>query len=186
MAGEISLKVDIHESAGEAGWFKLMLAKRIMSKMTLYVGIPEQNSGAGREGKDINNVQLAYIHSQGSAKMGIPARPFIEPAIELEENREKIAKQFKKAFEAALNLDRGGAFEALNKAGMQAEKAVKNYMGSDALEPNAPITLHGGWMMNKVSHKPFYVKGKGEPSRPLIDTGELRKAVTYVIEGGDK
>ena len=181
--GEIGLDVDFKGMG--AGWTQIYVAKQILDSMTLYVGIPEKNSGAGRDDKGINNVQLAYIHSQGSALMGIPARPFIEPAIELEENKEKIARQFKQAFLAALKADRDGARVALNKAGMQAEKAVKTYIGSDALAPNAPITIHGGWMMNKKSHKPFYVKGKGNRP-PLINTGNLRMAVTYVIEEGGK
>ena len=184
-AGEISLNVKLDQSAGHAGWFRLMLAKHIMDSMTLLVGIPEKNAGGG-EGRGLNNVQLAFLHSHGSAVNNIPPRPFIEPAIELEENKEKIARQFKAAFMAALQLDRGGAEAALNKAGMQAEKAVKTYIGSDALAPNAPITLHGGWMRNKVSGKAVFVKGKGEPSRPLVDTGALKKAVIYVIEGGGK
>lgn len=179
--GEIGLNIDLRERSASGA--QIDLAEQIMSSMTLLVGIPEKN--AGREGGKINNAQLAYIHSQGSAKMGIPARPFIEPAIELPENKEKIAKQFKAAFIAALNGDAGGAYAALNKAGMQAEKAVKTYMESGPFAANAPITINGGWMHNKVSGKIFYVKGKNSTS-PLIDTGALHSAVTYVIERGGK
>lgn len=180
MAGEVGLNIELNVRASKA---QIQLAEQIMDDMALYVGIPEKN--AGREDGKMNNVQLAYIHSQGSAKMGIPARPFIEPAIELEENREKIARQYKAAFLAALDGDAGGALAALNKAGMEAENAVKTYMGSGALAPNAPITVNGGWMRNKVSGKLFYVKGKGSTA-PLIDTGALRSSVTYVIERGGK
>ena len=44
-------------------------------------------------------------------------------------------------------------------------------------QPNSPITIYGGWMRNKVSGKPIYIKGKGS-DKPLIDTGSLRSSVS--------
>ena len=50
--------------------------------------------------------------------------------------------------------------------------------------PNAYITIHGGWMRNKVTGQPVYVKGKNS-SKPLIDTGSLRQSIKaiYYKEG---
>lgn len=45
---------------------------------------------------------------------------------------------------------------------------------------NAPITVHGGWMKNKKSGKPFKVKGK-KSSNPLVDSGDLSKAPIYEL-----
>ena len=44
---------------------------------------------------------------------------------------------------------------------------------------NADITLKGGWMRSS-SGKPFYVKPK-KSTAPLIDTGQLRRAVSSEV-----
>ena len=133
----------------------------------------------------MDNVSLAYIHSQGSPLNNMPARPFIEPAIEQEDVLSRITDMFGEAFDAAIVGNIGGIKAALSKAGMYGANAVKAYMGSGALAPNAPITVDGGWMHNKKSGKIFYVKGK-HSTAPLIDTGSLRSSVTYVIDEGGK
>lgn len=142
------------------------------------VGIPAASAGARGEG--MTNVDLAFIHSNGSPKHHIPARPFLEPAIA--EAADSIAGRMKEAAIKAIEGDTGAAMNELHKAGMYGENAAKSYIGGGNLAPNAAITISGGWMWNKVSHKPFKVKGKGS-SAPLIDTGSLRSSITHVIEG---
>ena len=44
--------------------------------------------------------------------------------------------------------------------------------------PNRPITIHGGWLGKPG--KGLYIKGKGS-SNPLIDTGTMRTAVTFMV-----
>jgi len=180
MANEISITVQ--DKTKGVPPQQILAAVNALSEIHLYVGIPEKNA---ENGKAMNNVQLAYLHSQGSPVNNMPARPFIEPAIEQEKVLEKITDCFGQAFEAALTGDLGLAKNCIEKAGIYGSNAVKEYMGSGALAPNAPITVSGGWMRNKVSGKPFKVTGKGSTA-PLIDTGSLRSAVTYVIkEGGE-
>ena len=141
----------------------------------VYVGIPQEN--AGRSGA-LTNVELAYLHSQGSPKMHIPARPFIEPGIE--DKKEAIEAEMREAVGAALSGNFGAAMAHLDGAGQEGENGAKARIGTGA--PNAPITINGGWMRNPVSGKPFYVKGK-KSSKPLIDTGSLRSSITHVIKG---
>lgn len=142
------------------------------------VGIP--SASAGGRGEGMTNVDLAFIHSNGSPKHHIPARPFLEPAIA--EATDSIAGRMKEAAIKAIDGDTGAAMNELHKAGMYGENAAKDYIGSGNHAPNAPITIAGGWMRNHVSHKPFKVEGKGS-STPLIDTGSLRSSITHVIEG---
>ena len=183
MAGEIGVKVEIVDKLKGKSKPDLELAVAILDSMALYVGIPE---GSGGEDGKLTNVQLAYLHSNGSPVNNIPARPFIEPAIEQEEVMSKMAAMFGQAFEAAIEGDAGAAEIALAKAGIYGRNAVREYMGTGALQENAEITITGGWMRNKVSGKPVYVHGKGY-NNPLIRTGALRDSVTYVIaKGGDK
>lgn len=145
----------------------------------LLIGIPEAESA--RSGP-ITNVQLAFIHTNGSPRMHIPARPFLEPAINDVETKEKITGCMKQAILCAFSGDTGGAEAEMEKAGLYGQKAAQSMIGSGALAPNAPITVEGGWMRNPVSGKPVHIEGKGS-SAPLIDTGSLRKAITYVVEG---
>lgn len=141
------------------------------------VGIPQEKTSRGDK---LNNAELAYIHSKGSPKHHIPARPFIEPGIE--EAKDKIAGRMKASAIAALKGDTGTAISELHKAGQYGETSVRDYLKGGHLAPNAEITKHGGWMKNKVSGKTFYVKGKGEEP-PLIDTGDLRKSISHIVEG---
>ena len=151
-----------------------------LKRHEVLVGIPE--SAGAREG--ISNVALAFIHSMGSPKMHIPARPFLEPALEQADVQEQIGAQFQAAAIAALEGDFEAAEAALDAAGQYGENAAKDYIGSGHHVGNAPITIEGGWMRNPVSGLPFYVKGKGS-STPLIDTGALRASITHVIDGGE-
>ncbi len=149
-----------------------------LKSVKVLVGIPD--SGTGSRG--ISNAELAFIHSHGSPINHIPARPFLEPAIEDPKTMERITECMKNAFEQMVEGNRAEAISELHKAGIYGENAAKDYFGSANLAPNAPITVEGGWMRNRVSGKPFKVKGKGS-SAPLIDTGNLRSSVTHIVEG---
>ncbi len=94
----------------------------------------------------------------------IPPRPVLEPAIEA--NKKPIANQLKKGYEAALNDNMQEAENCLHKAGMIGENAAKGWFENPANKwpPNSPKTI----------------AKKGSDS-PLIDTGEMRKAITHVI-----
>lgn len=153
------------------------------------VGIPEKNSSRGSE--DINNAELAFIHtngssdpkeddaqndsqstaelayirSKGSPKRNIPPRPFIEPAIEQRRTQKDITKHLQTAAIKAIEGDFGAALAEMHKAGQYGENAVKDYIGSGKLTPNSEATI----------------KRKGSDA-PLIDTGSLRSSVTHVIE----
>lgn len=179
--GEVGVSIEVQDLLKGKPKPDLEVALAILESMTLLVGIPEKK--AAREGGGLNNAQLAYIQSQGSPVNGIPPRPFIEPAIEQPKVMASISEEYRQAFVSAAMGDAAGAERCLNLAGMYARNAVIQYMGSDALEPNAPITISGGWMRNKKSGKPFLVKGKGS-NNPLINTGSLRSSVEYVIEKG--
>lgn len=190
----MKLKVKVTVTDGS---LKAAKAFSDLSKMQVYVGIPE--AGAGRKKSDITNAQLAfihthgvrtvtfrrrmgatminrkityqaalamYLHSHGVAIFGIPPRPIIEPAIEAAGNKEQILAEMEKVAKAALNGKRYEAKAALKRAGMTAQNIVRAWFTDprNHWAPNAPSTI----------------KRKGS-SRPLIDTGELRKSITYVI-----
>ena len=81
-----------------------------------------------------------------------------------------------KKFYSQLLHGKGDAVQILKKLGIAYEGEMRETFTKEAFAPNAPITIHGGWMRNKKSGKPFKVKGK-KSSRPLINTGRLRGSI---------
>jgi hypothetical protein len=175
-----------------------------LAKKQVYVGIPEgsdndRSAAAGNEqnSSNITNAELLYIHTHGIRQQEMrdemdpkveggtpyskafqmflhtygsplwqsPPRPVIEPAIE--NSKEVIAKQLQKVVTTA--LDGKDPTAEMQKAGMLGQNIVRDWFTN----PN------NGWAPNA----PATIKEKGS-DKPLIDTGELRKAITYVISDG--
>jgi hypothetical protein len=116
---------------------------------------------------EVTNAELMYVHSKGSALQGIPARPVLEPAIEAPDNRTAISNELQAAAKAALDGNQQQAETKLRRAGIAAQRAAQKWF----TDPR------NGWAPNK----PSTIKAKGS-SRPLIDSGALRKAITYVVK----
>lgn len=168
----------------------------------VYVGIPEKNSSREslKGDSSINNAELLYIqshgirereminemskdmnkgapyskayelyvHSQGSPLFQTPPRPVLEPAIE--NDKEEIASYLKKAAQYTLDGDTENAKKELEAAGLEGQNAARDWFANpkNGWDPNSPSTI----------------KRKGS-DKPLIDTGEMRKAITYVVKEGD-
>jgi hypothetical protein len=114
----------------------------------------------------VNNAQLLYIHTNGSVLKHIPARPVIEPAIKAEGNKELILAELDSAAKAALDGKAKGVDQHLQRAGLIAQNVCRAWFtdSRNGWAPNAPSTI----------------RAKGS-ARPLIDTGEMRKSITYVV-----
>lgn len=134
-----------------------------LKKIDVLVGIPQEE--AGREQNDITNAELLYIHTNGSPANNIPPRPVVEPAIQ--DSKEEISTLLKEAILKALEGDTGGAMAGMERAGTQGENAVKGWFTNPK----------NGWAENAESTK----KKKGS-SKPLIDTGQLRKSITHAVK----
>lgn len=147
---------------------QLLMGLSSLSKVDVLVGIPEENSS--REGERITNAELAFIHTNGSPIQGIPARPIIEPAISDSENKEQIMVEIERAAEAGMDGNIEALSRYLNQAGMVAAEAVKMWFTNPK----------NGW----VPDSPLTIKRKGS-DKPLINIGELRKSMSYVIREKD-
>jgi hypothetical protein len=155
-----------HVSVSRKGPGLKGMEKRLtdLSRMDALVGIPAKTTS--RKGEVINNASLLFIHTHGSPVQGIPARPVIEPAIRAEGNRQAINAELKEAARAALNEHPVQAEQHLTRAGMAGANAAKSWF-TDARNNWAPNT-------------PETIRRKGS-DRPLIDTGALRRSITYVV-----
>lgn len=117
-------------------------------------------------GKTYTEAHEMYIHEHGSALYNIPPRPVLEPSIDA--NTEIIAEQMKKAANVA--LDNGNMDIELEKVGMIGQNVARSWFTNP----------DNKWPSNSEDT----IKRKGS-DKPLIDSGELRKAITYVVKDGD-
>ncbi len=154
----------ISVSRSGSGPLALYQALSKIRRAEVLVGIPQRT--AGRPRQKINNAALLYIHTHGSPVRGIPARPVIEPAIQAEGNRQAIAVELEAAAKAWLDKNPVKATAFLRRAGIAGVNASKSWFVDprNRWAPNAPSTI----------------KRKGS-DRPLIDTGAMRKSITFVV-----
>lgn len=155
------------KSEGE-GLGDIKKALQYLKHHKLYIGIPEKETS--RQGGDITNVALAFIHTYGSPKRGIPPRPFLEPGLVTTGALEQISTLMGEAVRAALKGQQSAADSCMTKAGLVGERAVRDYI-SAGLSPG----------LAESTRKAKARKGS-TADLPLIDTGSLLKSITYVIE----
>lgn len=147
----------------------------VLKHRVALVGIP--GGLTANEGKT-TLATVALVLEKGSEVMKIPPRPFMQ------QTREKAASgRFSKLVAQLYKAVADGkvkADKAIKTLGMAYEGEMKQIFTTGTFAPNAPITIGGGWMRNRVSGKPFKVEGKGS-SRPLIDTDHLRQSITNKV-----
>lgn len=149
-------------------------------KHVALIGIPSTaKPPVNAKGKPvgINMAELALIMEKGSPVNGIPPRPFMQKTRLRAEGR--FAELMKKLYNQILH-GKSDAVKMLKRLGAAYEGEMKGVFTKETFAPNAPITIHGGWMRNKVSGKPFKAEGK-KSSRPLINTGRLRGSIVSKV-----
>ncbi|MDX1487718.1 MAG: hypothetical protein R3268_05920 [Acidiferrobacterales bacterium] len=126
--------------------------------VSVLVGVPK---AAGEYEGGPHIATIAAVNNYGSADGRIPARPFLLPAIE--NNQDKYLK-------IAENMLTGEALDpsqyrvALEAIGLKATADVQEYMTDLRFPANADSTIE-----------------RKKSSNPLIDTGILRSSITYQI-----
>lgn len=165
-----------------------------LKQSDVLVGIPEQQ--ASRQAEKINSAELLYIHTHGIRQKRMrqemqeqmdggdtyseayqlylhehgsplwhsPPRPVLEPAIE--DCKEEISAQLGRAAGALFDRNLLGFTSGLHRAGQVAENGARGWFTNpkNNWAPNSPATAE--------------MKGS---SNPLIDTGQMRKAITHVV-----
>ena len=125
---------------------------------------------------------LLAIHTRGSPVMRIPPRPVVRPALARETLRAEMAECLMEACEAANNGDLSGTQAGLENAGQRGAEGIREYIDEGISPPNAPVTLSGGWIYNRVAKKGVLVSGKSG-STPMKDTEALYNDFDYEITG---
>ncbi len=158
------------------------------------VGVPADKSG--RKQGPVSNAALAYIHEFGSPARHIPARPFLYPGIR--KARPEIIATMKQGAKDVLHGKQ--AMTVLNKVGMLARNSVVREI-TDPAPPFVPLaastirarlrrTAAGRRKLRQIKKRGVAVtqwaqeidpKTGDVNIHPLIDTGQLRASITYVV-----
>lgn len=134
--------------------------------------------GAGAILSDVLNAQLGYIHEKGAPEANIPARPFLIPGIRSAQGR--ITTFLKEAASAGLKGDEGLMTKNLHGAGMVAMNAVQSKLRRGPFAPLQPSTIR----RRRVRSAGSKYRRKATTAadvKPLIDTAQMLKAITYVV-----
>ena len=144
------------------GFAGLLLSLKELKKSEVYVGIPADKTM--RKGDAINNASLLFVLSKGSEIANIPPRPVLEPSVEA--NQKLITPHLAKAAQGVMENDNSKASAELARAGTVASNGAKRWFTDPRNQwpPNAESTI----------------KSKGS-DKPMIDTGQMRRSITYVV-----
>lgn len=149
----------------------LQKSLRKLEQAKVLVGIPAEKAPrdpAESQGP-INNAALGYIHNFGIPSANIPARPFMEPGIIAVKDR--IVPYLESAGRAAVTGNANGVEKNLTAAGIVAASGIKSKIDAGPFVPLKPSTIAARKRRGRTGTK------------PLIDTGQLRNAITFVVRG---
>ena len=160
-----------------------------LASKEVLVGIPDSKASRNNEdGEPVNNAQLGYIHEYGSPANHIPARPFL--GIGITNAKKAISAQLAKTAKDAIDGKSNRVENGLNRAGIIAQNSVKSVFSSGELQPLANSTLRSrvsrGGTRGKAASKELRMRAEygissNEEIKPLVDTGQLRNSITYVV-----
>lgn len=136
---------------------------------------------------------VAAVQELGSAKMGIPPRPFFRTTAE--EKKEEWKDLFRRAAEAVLDGKLSGE-DALDRIGLQVAGQVKTKITQIQEPALSPVTLH----LRKLKQQGEEITGSivgaakkkaasgenldtsGVSTKPLVDDGILLASITHKVE----
>ncbi len=168
-----------------------------LSQRDVLVGVPDDKTD--RKGEPITNATIGYINEHGSPAANIPARPHLIPGID--DAKDDITKYLKKAAVSALDGKTDKVTAALDAAGTKARDSVKNKITDGAFEPLKPATIANRFRqrqndtMRDAEKEYLELIASGAQAagfslseieasagiRPLVNTGQYRNSITYVI-----
>lgn len=174
---------------------ELSKAVEKLASSRVLVGIPESTAGRTDDSGE-NNAALGYIHEFGAPAQNIPARPFLMPGIQ--DAQEQIATRLGAAARAALKGDSSEVQAELSSAGTLAASSAKHRITAGPFEPLKPETVanrlrNRGTKSVRPEERAYadlIARGESPQTaqeqagvKPLIDTGQMRNAITYAVVG---
>lgn len=161
-----------------------MRALERLGDSRLMVGIPSDKADRTSD-EPLNNAALMFIHEHGAPEANIPARPVIYPTIEA--SKDRIRMDLKKAGRLSLDGRHEAIEQAFNSLGIYLQSAMRAKITNGPFAPLAESTLRNRARKGSKGAKAELASRKqGNPpnpnnARPLVFTGQIRRALTYVI-----
>lgn len=172
------------------------IAKAIkrLPRHDVLVGYPADS--AEREAGDaMTNPQLGYIHEHGAPEANIPARPHVMPGVR--RAKPKYLPHLKAAAQAALKGQNGAISRELHKAGFVAVAEIQSILQAGVPPPLSDRTLRArasrkagtGVRLGKGAAAELASRAAGNSpgmifAKPLLDTGQLNRALNHVVRDG--
>lgn len=143
-----------------------------------------------KKGVKYNAALSTYITSKGSPLWRIPPRPLIEPALEADGNKQRIEEDLKIVVQCMLDGNKKGVARALNKAGIDGVNIIRDWFEDprNNWPPVSDRTVMAGIKKRYKSKKKRkesmekYKSGEAGIKQLLVDTGQMRSAMSYVVE----
>lgn len=158
--------LDRHEQLEKA--MKYMLSRHVL------VGVPAGQSfrepDVDEKEAPANNAEIAFWQDQGTPT--IPQREFMRPGAE--SVMPAIRKEMTATAHGVLTAENpniGMVDVGLHRVGLTAESGIKRKITNGPFLPLAEYTIFRRLERGRTGTK------------PLMDTGQLRRAITYVVEG---
>lgn len=134
-----------------------------VAQRDVLVGVP---AGEARDDGP-SNAEIGYQNEFGSPANNIPARPHLLPGVAAVQD--KVAAKLTRAADAAATGRPSDAERHLHAAGLLAQNSVRRTLATTAYRPLSERTLAERRARGRTGTK------------PLIDTGQYRRSITYVV-----
>ena len=166
------MKLSVNVRVSRDNMKTLTAAMSTLEQNQVLVGIPAEKAPRTSEeakarGTKINNAAIGYIMEFGSPTQNIPARSFLMPGIK--NANDGISVRMTKAAQGALDGKPDEVKNNLNAVGIIAASSVKMKISSNIPPPLAASTLAARRRRGRTG------------TRTLVDTGQLRNSISYVI-----
>jgi len=148
----------------------LKAAVRALIRYEVLIGVPDstaERQPEEGESKPPSNAAIGYWMETGVPEKNIPARPFLVPGVE--SIKDEAVARLKAAGAAALGGEIKEIAKAQNAVGLIAQNAVRAKITEGPFAPLKPTTIAARQSRGRTG------------TRPLIDTGQLRNSITYVV-----
>ena len=171
----------------------------LLTEREVLVGFPEDTTArqedlaATIKGKpqlgaeaEITNAALGYIHDKGMPEQNIPARPFMIPGMS-DATPAAIKHLTWTAKQVLLRRGATAVLQGFERTGLAVQAAIRRKINEGIPPPLADATLRDRARKGRKGAKQELAnRDAGLPpstdlAKPLIDTGQLRNAVNYVI-----
>ena len=134
-----------------------------VAQRDVLVGVP---AGEARDDGP-SNAEIGYQNEFGSPANNIPARPHLLPGVAAVQD--KVVAKLTRAADAAATGRPSDAERHLHAAGLLAQNSVRRTLTTTAYRP-----------LSERTHAERRARGR-TGTKPLIDTGQYRRSITYVV-----